>query len=187
MSRSAPFTVNKLSESGAAEVLNFKWPSVGDPAVLDALKAALWKNPILAIRDANLTANQLAEFSRLFGPLDPNDPRRELTHPDDKDVLILSNEIRGDGTAVGVVDAGEEWHSDLSFRPTPALATILQLVQRPSRGGDTEYCNLYLVYESLPDALKRRVAGLNALHHVSKLRNPRVVISENRPSATEYY
>lgn len=187
MSRSAPFTVNKLSESGAAEVLGFGWTSAGDPAVRDALKAALRENPILAIRGANLTASQLAQFSRWFGPLDPNAPRPELTHPEDKDVLILSNEIRQDGTAVGVVDAGEEWHSDLTFRPIPALATILQLVQRPSQGGDTEFCNLYLVHDALPDALKRRVAGLNALHHISKLRNPRVTISANRPSAAQYY
>jgi taurine dioxygenase len=158
-----------------------------EPAVFAAFKQTFVENPILAIRNSKLTPKQQVAFSRQLGPIEHNDTRKELTHSDDPDVLILSNEIGNDGNAVGVVDAGEEWHSDLSYQPAPAYATILQLIKRPSRGGDTEFCNLYNAYEALPTGVKKRINGLNGIHHLSKLRNPRVKISPNRPGAAEYY
>lgn len=181
------FTVNKLSENGAAEVIGFDWSRIAEPETFAGLKQVFLENPILAMRNARLTAKQQVLFSQLLGPLEHNDTRRELTHPDDPDVLILSNEIKADGKAVGVVDAGEEWHSDLSYQPEPAFATILQLIKRPSRGGDTAYCNLYNAYEALPANLKEKVRGRNGIHHLSKLRNSRVKISTNRPGAGDYF
>jgi taurine dioxygenase len=141
----------------------------------------------LVIRNSRLSPKQQAEFSRQFGELEPNTSRNDLTHPDDSDVLILTNEIRADGSAVGVVDAGEEWHSDLSFASRPAMATLLQLIKQPNEGGDTAFSNLYLAYDALPASLKKKVEGRNGIHHISKLLNPRVSISTNRPGATDFY
>jgi taurine dioxygenase len=187
MTASPGFTVNKLSENGAAEVIGFDWSKIIEPRMFAAFKQTFLENPILAIRNSKLTPKQQIAFSRLLGPLEHNDTRRDLTHPDDPDVLILSNEIKADGKAVGVVDAGEEWHSDLSYQPEPAFATILQLIKQPSRGGDTAFCNLYNVYAALPEDLKERVRGRNGIHHLSKLRNTRVTISTNRPGAADYF
>jgi taurine dioxygenase len=181
------FTFNRVSQAGAAEVIGFDWSRINEPDVFNALKRTFLENPILVFRNTNLTPKEQSAFSRQLGRLDPNRSRQDLTHPEDIDVLILSNEIEPGGKAVGVVDAGEEWHSDLSYQPAPALATILQLIKRPSQGGDTEFCNLYDAYEALPDDLKKKIAGRNGFHHLSKLRNPRVGISTNRPGATEYY
>ncbi len=187
MAPSMPFTVNKISETGAAEIIGLDWSRIDEPEIFAAFKRAFLENPILAVRNSKLTPKQQVAFSRKLGSLEHNDTRKDLTHADDPDVLILSNEIAKDGAAVGVVDAGEEWHSDLSYQPAPAYATILQLIKRPSRGGDTEFCNLYNVYDAVPGDLKKRINGLNGVHHLSKLRNPRVTISANRPGAAEYY
>jgi taurine dioxygenase len=187
MAFAEPFTVKKISETGAAELLNFNWPRSHEPEMFAALKRVFLEHPILVIRSSKVSAKQQAAFSRQLGPLEPNSSRNDLTHPDDSDVLVLTNEIRTDGSPVGVVDAGEEWHSDLSFQSTPALATLLQLIKRPSKGGDTAFSNLYLAYEALPTSLKNKVAGRMGIHHVSKLHNPRVSISTNRPGAAEYY
>lgn len=183
----ASFTVNRLSENGAAEVIGFDWSKITEPKTFAGFRQIFLENPVLAIRNAKLTPKQQILFSQLLGPLEHNDTRRDLTHPDDPDVLVLSNEIKADGNAVGVVDAGEEWHSDLSYQPEPAFATILQLIKRPSRGGDTAFCNLYNVYEALPGDLKEKVRGRNGIHHLSKLRNRRVKISTNRPGAGEFF
>jgi taurine dioxygenase len=183
----SPFTVNRISENGAAEVIGLDWSRIGELDVFAAFKRTFVEHPVLAIRNSKLAPKQQTAFSRQLGPIEHNDTRKELTHAEDPDVLILSNEIGTDGKAVGVVDAGEEWHSDLSYQPAPAYATILQLIKRPSRGGDTEFCNLYNVYEALPSELKKRITGRNGIHHLSKLRNPRVTISTNRPGAVEYY
>lgn len=181
-----PFTVRPLSETGAAEVLGLdaSLPLVPDDAA--ALKDTFARYPILAFRDQHLTPPQQAAFSRTFGELE-NQVLSEHVHPDDPYVLILSNEIRPDGTAVGVVDAGDFMHSDSSHRPEPAMATLLYAVQNPRHGGDTEYRNMYLVYEALPEDLKRRIAGREGIHHVSKAINKRVAISAGRPGAKDFY
>lgn len=180
------FTVNVLSEAGAAEVVGLDCSRPLDDATVAALRATFLAHPILAIRDQHLDAAQQAAFSRRFGELEEQD-RKEYTHPDDPDVLILSNELRPDGSAVGVVDAGDFLHSDSSHHEEPVAMTILYSVKNPSRGGDTEYVNLYQVYESLSPEIKAKIDGRTAAHHISKLRNPRVTVSRDRPGATEYY
>ena len=180
------FTVNKLSETGAGEVIGLDCSKPLNREQLAGLKQAFRDYPVLAIRAQDLTAKQQGVFSRQFGPLEHQD-QKHYTHPDDEDILILSNEIRPDGSAVGVVDAGDFWHSDSSHHEEPCQATILFSVRNPSRGGDTEFCNMYMVYEALPDDLKRQVEGRYAIHHVSKTRNARVKISPDRPGAKDYY
>jgi taurine dioxygenase len=181
-----PFSVNPLSESGAAEIVGLDVSQPLAPGDAVALKEAFARFPILAFRDQHLTPDAQAAFSRTFGELE-DQVISDHVHPENPYVLILSNEIRSDGTAVGVVDAGDFMHSDSSHRPEPAMATILYAVQNPVHGGDTEYRNMYLVYDALPDELKRRIAGREGLHHASKAVNRRVAISAGRPGAKEFY
>ncbi|MDA0653211.1 MAG: TauD/TfdA family dioxygenase, partial [Proteobacteria bacterium] len=43
----------------------------------------------------------------------------------------------------------------------------------PVNGGDTEWANMYKAYESLPQSLKDRIAGLRAVHQFDLVENPR--------------
>ena len=183
---STAFTVNALSPNGAAEVVGLDCSQSLDAEIFATLRRTFQDHPVLAIRNQHLSAGRQAAFSRQWGPLEPQD-QKHYTCPEDEDVLILSNEIRPDGSAVGIVDAGDFWHSDSSHKPEPCRATILYAVQNPARGGDTEFCNMYQVYEALPAELKQQIAGRRAIHHVSKTRNKRVVVSPGRPGAEDYY
>jgi taurine dioxygenase len=180
------FTVNALSSAGAAEIIGLDCAHFLDAATLAELRRVMREHPVVAIRDQALTAKQQAAFSRQIGPLEAQD-RKTYCHPDDPDILILSNEIRPDGSAVGIVDAGDYWHSDSSHLDEPCRATVLYAVRNPTSGGDTEFCNMYQVYDALPDDLKRRIAGRYGIHHVSKARNPRVAVSTARTDAAAYY
>jgi len=178
--------VKPLGEAGAAEVRGLDCSRPLSPEVLAALQATFLEYPILALRDQVLSPKQQAVFSRQFGVLEPQE-RSQYVHADDPDVLILSNEIGPDGNPVGVVDAGDFLHSDSSHMPEPVKATTLYSVKNPQTGGDTEYCNMYMVYDALPDDLRKAIAGRTAVHHVSKARNPRVSISKDRPDAKDFY
>jgi taurine dioxygenase len=180
------FTVNRLSDTGAGEILGLDGSRPIDAGTLAALKRAMLDYPITVIRNQALTVPQLAAFSRQLGPLEGQD-RKTYCHPDDPDVLILSNELKPDGTAVGIVDAGDFWHSDSSHLEEPCRSTVLYAVRNPRTGGDTEFCNMYQVYDALPAALKRRIEGRYGIHHISKLRNPRVAVSASRADAAAYY
>jgi taurine dioxygenase len=180
------FTVNKLSDTGAAEILGLDCSRPLAAETLAALDRTMLDHPVTVIRDQVLTAAQQAAFSRRLGPLEAQD-RKTYCHPDDPDVLVLSNEVRPDGAAVGIVDAGDFWHSDSSHLPEPCKRTVLYAVRNPAHGGDTEYCNMYQVYDALPVDLKRQVAGRYGIHHISKLKNPRVRVSAARGDAAAYY
>src|ERR1700704_2522972 len=136
------FTVNSISEAGAAEILGVDCAKPLDAETLPTLRRALLDYPIVAIRDQHLTAKQQADFSRQLGGLEGQD-RTNYCHPDAPDVLILSNQIRPDGSAVGIVDAGDFWHSDSSHIEEPCKQTVLFALRNPKTGGDTEFFNQY--------------------------------------------
>ena len=180
------FTVTQLADCGAAEVVGLDCSVPLEGSEFTALQEAFRRYPILVIRDQDLTPQQQGAFSRQFGPLEEQS-RSPHTHPDDPDILILSNEIRPDGSAVGIVDAGDFWHSDSSHKREPTQATVLYAVRNPKRGGDTEFSNMYQAYDALPETLKAKIAGREAIHHVSKAVNPRVTVSPDRPGAQDHY
>jgi taurine dioxygenase len=86
-----------------------------------------------------------------------------------------------------LIDGGDFWHSDSSHRDKPSMATILYAVKNPTRGGDTEFANMYAAYEALPLDMKSRIADLKGIHAVSKLKNKRVTVSPRRPDGKDFY
>ena len=62
------------------------------------------------------------------------------------------------------VAAGNRWDSDVSCDEFPPYASILQLHETPSSGGDTLFASLCAAYEALSDPMKTMLDGLTALH-----------------------
>ena len=91
------FTLNQISPAGAAEIIGFDCSSPSSPEDFAALQQAFRDYPILCIRDQHLTPKAQADFARQWGSLESQD-RSAYCHPDDHDVLILSNERRPDGS-----------------------------------------------------------------------------------------
>lgn len=172
--------------SWIAELPGISFTDLSDDRILGELEETFRRYPVLVFRDQDLSPAQQADMSRRIGPLEKQLNDRYL-HPECSDVLILSNEIRPDGSAVGVVDAGDEWHSDSSHVRCPSKATILYSVRNPAVGGDTMYCDMTGVYDDLPAKLQDRISGQYGIHDVSKLKNPRVAVSANRPAARDDY
>jgi taurine dioxygenase len=124
-------------------------------------------------------------FSRRFGPLEIQS-NSQYSVPGHPEVLVISNDLE-DGKPVGLIDAGDYWHTDSQSRAIPSRATILHSIKNPSQGGDTLFANMYAAYETLPDDIKSKITGLHGVNASSKLKNPRVVISKRRPDADEFY
>jgi taurine dioxygenase len=117
---------------------------------------------VLVFRDQNITPAQQVAFSRRFGPLQIH-VLRQFQLPLEPEVLVISN-IRENGQPIGLGDAGHFWHSDLSYKETPSLGSMLHAQELPEEGGDTLFANQHTAWEQLPDYLKRTVAGLKAEH-----------------------
>ena len=176
--------LRKLGRSIGAEVTGVDLRRLDD-ASFQQIHQAFLAHQVIVVRDQTLTPDVQLAFSRRFGPLE-DQLNAHYTVEGYPEVLVLSNDIK-DGKPVGLIDGGDFWHSDSSHRERPSMATMLYAVKNPRQGGDTEFANMYAAYETLPEALKQRIAGLKGVHAVSKLKNKRVTVSARRPDGKDFY
>lgn len=125
---------------------------------------------VLRIRGQQLDDEALANFSQRFGALDdaPKRPMNVPYHPSRKEITVLSNIIE-DGKPIGGLGNSElVWHQDMSYNELPPKASLLYGIETPATGGDTSFYNLYTAYETLPQYLKERIAGLSCKHDATR-------------------
>jgi taurine dioxygenase len=109
-------------------------------------------------------------FSRKFGDLEVHVSGvfQEPGHPE---VMILSNIVEN-GKPIGLADAGQDWHTDMSFSKTIAFINVLYALKVPRRDGrplgDTLFANMTAAYDALPDHVKRKIEGRRATHNFEK-------------------
>jgi len=117
---------------------------------------------VIVFRDQRITPEQHIEFSRRFGPLQIHVLHQfQLSgHPE---ILIVSN-VMENGKPIGLGDAGHFWHSDLSYKETPSLGSLLHAQELPAEGGDTLFANMHLAWDTLPQTLRTAVEGRFAEH-----------------------
>ena len=135
-----------------------------------AVRDALGAHGVLRFPQQQLTAQQLVDFSARFGKLEIN-VANSYQEPGLPQIMILSNMIEN-GKPIGLSDAGQSWHTDMSYSRTIAFANVLYGIRIPRRDGNTlgntEFCNMHAAYEGLPDELKQRLEGKTVLHDFNK-------------------
>jgi len=141
--------------------------SVGD---FKQLLRALGEHGVLCFPKQSLETGAFVRFGRMFGDLEIN-VANQLHEPGHPEVMILSNMVR-DGRPLGLGDAGQGWHTDMSYSRDIALANILHALKVPGRDGrplgDTQFRNMHAAYEDLPAEIKRKLAGRTATHDFAK-------------------
>jgi len=136
-----------------------------------------------------LTARQQKDFAARFGELEINVASGAYQEPGIPEVMILSNIVK-DGKPIGLADAGQDWHTDMSYSKTIAFANVLYALEVPRRDGkvlgDTEFCSMHAAYDGLPENLKRRLDGMTVLHDFNKFWDKmRTEKGSKRPPLTE--
>ncbi len=95
--------------------------------------------------------------------------------PDCPEIHYLSNQDKfPDGRRY---IPGEGWHTDHSNDVRPPKATVLHAVKLPDHGGDTQYANMAAAYSSLPEAMRNRLEGLQAIHVYQSSHSQRKLMS----------
>jgi alpha-ketoglutarate-dependent taurine dioxygenase len=74
-----------------------------------------------------------------------------------------------DHPTVKQVALAQFWHTDSSYRTMPCIGSLLHGVETSRTGGETQFTNMYAVYEALPDSLKHQVQGRKARHNFGHL------------------
>jgi taurine dioxygenase len=136
----------------------------------DAIERALGERGVIRFPRQQLTGRQLADFSARFGSLEIN-VAGAYQEPGIPEVMILSNIVEN-GKPIGFADAGQGWHTDMSYSRTIAFANVLYGIKVPRRDGRvlgaTEFSNMHAAYEDLPADLKRRLEGKTVTHDFEK-------------------
>jgi taurine dioxygenase len=132
-----------------------------------AIEAAFVKNGVVVFRDQTFTEEQHIAFSRRFGDLEIHVLKQYL-HPRYPEILMISN-VEKNGRRIGVADAGRYWHTDLSYVREPSRCSLLYAREVPVAAdgrvlGDTLFASTAEAYDALPEAMKKRIAGLRAVH-----------------------
>lgn len=131
----------------------------------------LWLDAgLLVFREAGTSPEALLNLSRCFGELEPH-PIAQFRLPGYEELILLSNENGLTGPVYdidGVHTYGHiPWHTDLAFATTPNAGALLRMVKRSEHDGQTGWTDTALAWESLDEAMKSRIEGLEARYTFS--------------------
>lgn len=168
---SSPFTVEPSGAALGADVTDVDVAAAvddNDPAFFDAIRAAIAERLVLRFAAQPLSPDQLIRFAGAFGSFQnlkrTNNP--DAHHVAGHDTIkVISNAVAGDGRPLGDGNAAEQWwHTDGRYLETPPAYTFFYCRKTPSPAPRTFWMNMARVYEELPDAWKREIADLRAIH-----------------------
>lgn len=154
----------RLSPAGGVSIAGTDLAKPLSPALREAILAAFRDHHILVFRDQDLSKEEQFAFTRQFGEIEDHVGRHTaaarygLVHT----VTNLGDD--GQPTAKLSAAGNYHWHTDKSYHAVPSLMTLLHARELPPAGGDTQFANMAMAYEALPEATKRRIAGLRAVH-----------------------
>lgn len=169
-----PIAVKRLGGAFVAEVEGLDLRKPVSDADFYALLRALHQHAVLILPGQDIDDERQVEFSRRFGPLEisirKDRPRAaklpeisDISNVDERGQLYAADDERRSYNV-----GNQLWHSDSSFKPVPAMASLLsgREVPPPGNGGETEFADLAGAWEALPEAKRRSLEGLVAEHSI---------------------
>jgi len=143
------------------------------PDEVAAIHAGMDRYAVLVFRNQDIDDAQQLAFTQSLGPIEhaigsslraANEYRLPTTFADvsnlDKDDTPYARDDRRRLFAIG----NRLWHSDSSFKVTPAKYSLLHAVKLPSKGGDTQFADMRAAYDALDEETKELVEGMVCEH-----------------------
>ena len=147
----------------------------------------MWQPTMLPLRSARSVRGTLrnpvsqsgnqrrrpGRFSRAFGPLE----RTKVGSLCAGTLYVHITNVAAD-TLIAETDrqalanrANQLWHTDSSFKATPALASVLSARTIPEDGGETEFVSTRLAWDRLSDGQREELRGLVVVHSYATSRD----------------
>ena len=134
------------------------------PSAWKTVEQAFHDHAVLVFPGQNLTEAEQVAFANRFGDI-------ELLAPDPEQRAVAISNRKPDGSIMGPDEhrfkslrGNEGWHTDSSYMPLAAKASVLSAQVVPSAAGETEWADMRAAYDALDEATRRRIAGLSAHH-----------------------
>lgn len=167
-----PLTLKPLHPLFVAEVTGIDLRQPLGPEQAADIHRAMDQFAVLVFPGQAMDDDQQMAFGRALGPLEETRAvvdahKHRLKH---KQMNDISN-IDVDGSLLAADDrrrmfnlGNRLWHSDSSFKATPALYSMLHARVIPPEGGETEFADMRAAWDALPDKDKAKIRDLTTWH-----------------------
>ena len=152
------FNVTPMAGALGAEISGIDLAQDLQPEQVGALRTLLNEHEVIFFRDQDISPARQHALASCFGPLQ--------THPAYATIDGFPEITILESTAEKPTKI-EAWHSDMTFRQHPPMATVLKSVIIPPRGGDTLWASMTAAYNALSAPMQRLLEGLVAVHDFS--------------------
>ncbi len=166
------FIVKPLHPLFAAEITGIDLRTETTPDVVVSIDAAMDQYAVVVVRDQQFDDDEQLAFAKAMGPLEPSPAvvDQHLHRLKHREMVDISN-LDVDGSVIATADRRRMfnlgnllWHSDSSFKATPAKYSMLHARAIPPEGGDTEFADMRAAYHALPQAQKALIEPLVCDH-----------------------
>ncbi|HKX90482.1 MAG TPA: TauD/TfdA family dioxygenase, partial [Sphingopyxis sp.] len=132
----------------------------------ELLRAAWLRFKVVFFRDQDISHESHVRLGRFFGELEGHpvipsvDGYPEILKIEGVEGVQLTAET------LAPFQAYNKWHTDVTFRERPSIASILRARHLPPLGGDTMWADTVAAYAGLLQPVKDRMEGLEAEHDI---------------------
>jgi alpha-ketoglutarate-dependent 2,4-dichlorophenoxyacetate dioxygenase len=163
-------TLTPLSPAFAARIEGIDAARASEADVA-FIREAMKTHCVVVLPGQAIDGDEQADFAARFGELDSYEKMSgDYARGMRKDLLNVSN-LGEDGKPVGsedrrrLLDMGNRfWHTDASFKHVPAHLSMLYGITVTRDGGETQFADMRVAWDSLDDDRKELVEGLAAEH-----------------------
>ncbi|MBM3342887.1 MAG: TauD/TfdA family dioxygenase [Betaproteobacteria bacterium] len=174
MGATAGLTFTSLNPIFAAECSGVDIGEPISPQIAEAIHQGMDRYAVLVFRRVKpLTTQQQLSFTRSLGELEGKYTKIEAEEGMRLDTPLLSdisnlspkNELLPPEDRKRLFSLGNRlWHSDSSYKKVPARYSALNAHVLPPEGGDTEFADMRVAWDTLDAATQTRIKGLIAEH-----------------------
>ena len=168
--RITPIDPDRPDFAGVAEGFDLTRTLTDDE--VRAISSGMDRFAVLVFHDQKLTDEQQLAFSRRFGELEQ--ATGDIAQGAQRRLSMELNDISNLDREGKVVERDDRrrlfglgnmlWHSDSSFKATPAMYSLLSARVIPEAGGNTEFADMRAAYDALDDATRAEIEDLICEH-----------------------
>jgi alpha-ketoglutarate-dependent taurine dioxygenase len=156
--------IEPLDASLGAVVTDVRLADLSD-GEWDQIERAFHEHAVLVFPHQHLSSEEQVRFARRFGEIEVLFPGYDAVPIStvDRDGAVLAP----DHPQMQVVRGNQGWHTDSTYMPVSAKASVLSAHVVPATGGQTEWADMRAAYDDLDDRTRARVADLRAFHSIA--------------------
>jgi len=161
-------TIEPLHPEFGARIKGVNLRTDLDSECLEAVREAVDAYSFLVFEGQSFDDASQLQLTRTMGEPEPSHVARGEGR---LEYFGTIGNVQPDGTVIGnshkktiFLTGNNMWHTDASFKPTPAFLSIMCAYETPAEGGDTLFVSTRRAYERLPAARKPEVDPLVVIH-----------------------